>query len=406
MSLPPIDDGSAGDDDADADPGAPPHPMDRIWRHPSELPIMSEPARRESRGGPTVFRAVLGPLGAGAIGALLTVVVLAAAGAFDPRSTTTSTTQTSGRAQASDVVATVTKRIAPAIVAVRVRSKTGSRTGSGVCIRQAGQVLTSNRLIADATSIEVVTSTGTVRTAKVMGRDPASDLALLEVPGDLDAADLASPNGLRIGDPVYAVGADGSGTRWVSAGIVSSLNGTVADADTTMSGLIESNIPIDSFIAGGALLDTQGRVAGILMTPSAGHPATIAVPIALASKVADGLRVYGRVDHGWLGLAGKVTTHGQVVITALAAGGPAEQAGIEVGDIVVTVDSQPISSMNEIMAAARGHWPGDRIPVEVTRDRSDLTVAVRLAVKPRAPAEPATTAPPTTTLVSASKLYS
>ncbi len=400
--TPAVNDGGPGDDEPDPTLGGPPHPMDRIWRHPSELPALSEPSSRPgARPAPTVLRSLLTPLGAGAIGALLTVAVLAAAGVFDKSGATSTPNRSTGTGRAAEAIATVARRVAPAIVAVRVVGKKGSAAGSGVCIRHAGQVLTSNRLVANASHIEVVTSDGTVRTAHVIGRDPASDLALLTVDGELAAADLAAPHTLRIGDPVYAVGAGSSGTPWVSAGIVSSLDARVASDGTTMTGLVETNALTESAVAGGALLDSQGRVAGILMTPVSGHPATVAVPILLASQVADRLRADGYVDHGWLGVAGRVTAHGQVVITALAVGGPSERAGIQVGDIVVNADSQPIATMDDLMAAARGHWPGDRIHLVVTRNRRDLTVSVRLAGMPRAPAASTTTVAISTTTTAA-----
>jgi S1-C subfamily serine protease len=400
VSLPPLDDGGPGDDEPiPGSSGGPPHPMDRIWRHPSELPAIEEPPAGAGRH-PAAARArsVLGPLGAGAVGALLTVAVLAAAGVLDQRGTTNIENRQSGPGPAANTIATLARRVAPAIVAVRVVLKSGgSRSGSGVCIRHAGQVLTSDRLIADKLRIDIVTSDGKVQTARVIGRDRASDLALLAIDGDLKAADLADSGSLRIGDPVYTVGADSSGTPWVSEGLVSSLEGLVAGGGTTMSGLIESNALTEPVVAGGALLDGEGRVAGILMTPVSGHPAAIAVPIRFASQVADGLRADGRVDHGWLGLAGKVRAPGRLEITALAAGGPSEKAGIEVGDVVLDADSQPIATMNDLVATARGHWPGERIRLKVTRDRGDLTISVRLARMPTTTTTTAaTTTPPTT----------
>jgi S1-C subfamily serine protease len=134
------------------------------------------------------------------------------------------------------------------------------------------------------------------------------------------------------------------------------------------------------------------------MTPASGQLTTI-VPIALASRVADDLRAGGYVDHGWLGLAGRPVDHGELVVTAIAKGGPSARAGIEVGDIVINADSQPIATMADLMAVARGHWPGDSIDVELTRNRTDWTVSVRLAAMPRSatPATPAAaTATPTT----------
>jgi S1-C subfamily serine protease len=396
MSEPPIDDGGTGDDEPTL--GGPPHPMDRIWRHPSELPsIADQPARARTRLSPVRLRSILAPLGAGAVGALLTVAALSAAGAFDQHPVTGAENRPTAAGHTSDAISTVAARVAPAIVAVRVLGKSGSRTGSGVCIRHAGQVLTSARLIAGATRIELVQSDGTVRTAHVMGTDPASDLALLSTDGDLEAADLAAPGSLKVGDSVYAVGADSTGTPWVSAGIVSSLDTRVADGSTTMTGLIQSNAFTEPAVAGGALLDSSGRVAGIVMTPLKGQLTTI-VPIRLASRVADDLRANGYVDHGWLGLSGKVSRQGQLVVTAIARNGPSANAGIEVGDVIVNADSQPITTMADLMAAARGHWPGERIDLELTRDRSDWTVSVLLADMP-----PATTAstPSTLTLASA-----
>jgi putative serine protease PepD len=390
VSLPPLDDGGAGDEDPDPTPsGAPPHPMDRIWRHPSELPVLADPPARGP--GPSLRRSIVLCLGAGAVGALLAVGVLAAAGVFE-QSNSGSPARTSAPRAAADEIAALTARVAPAIVTVRVTTKDGSRTGSGVCIRHGGQVLTSARLLAGARSVVVVTAQGSAEAAKVLGVDPSSDLSLLAINGELDAADL-SPGALRIGDPVYAVGTDAAGSPWVSTGIVSSLDGRVAGDGTTMSGLIEIDSIAESFASGGALLDSGGRVAGILMTPVTGHPTAVAVPIGFASKVADGLRADGHVDHGWLGLAGRVND-GHLVITTLARGGPSQRAGIKVGDVIVAVDSEPIADMEDLMAAARGHWPGQHIDVVVARDRGDLSLSVKLSSMPTT----TTTSTPTVTV--------
>jgi S1-C subfamily serine protease len=394
MSLPPLDDGGAGDDEPTR--GGPPHPMDRIWRHPSELPSLADPPAGSRRATPVRLRSFLVPIGAGAIGALLTVGVLAAAGAFDQRTVSGGDNRPSTAGHSTDAIASVAKRIAPAIVAVRVVGKSGSRSGSGVCIRHGGQVLTSARLVAGARRIQLVLSDGTVRTARVIGTDPASDLALLTTDGNLEAADLAAPRSLQVGQPVYAVGADSSGTPWVSEGIVSSLDTRVAGQGTTMTGLIESNALTDSSVAGGALLDAAGGVTGIVISPVNGHPTIVAVPILLAGRVADDLRAGGHVDHGWLGLAGRVTKHGQLVVTAIATGGPSAVAGVRVGDVVVNADSQPIATMDDLMAAARGHWPGERIQLEVTRDNTDINLSVRLASMPSSSTS-SSTAPPTST---------
>lgn len=390
-------DGGAGDEDPGPAPGGPPHPMDRVWRHPSELPAFDDPpAGRTRHLAPARARSILAPLGAGAIGALITVGVLAAAGVLDRGGTPSVAQRPTGSGRSANAIAAMASRVAPAIVAVRVVGKSGARTGSGVCIRHAGQVLTSDRLVADATRIDIVTADGKVQSAKVIGHDTASDLALLAIAGDLEAADLAAAGSLHLGEAVYAVGADSAGTPWVSEGIVSSLKGRVASDGTTMSGIIESNALTEPAIAGGALLDAAGRVAGILMTPVGGHPAAIAVPISYASQIAESLRTTGRVDHGWLGLYAAATPHGDLVITKLAKAGPSEKAGLKWGDVVVRVDSQPVATLDDLMATARRHWPGDRIRLVVTRGSDDVTISVRLARMPRTPTPTVPPAPTTT----------
>jgi S1-C subfamily serine protease len=401
MSLPPHDEGGLGDDEPgdDDDAGSPPHPMDRVWRHPSELPALGEPAAGALRG-PTLDRArsLYAALGVGLVGALLTLAVLAAAGVLDQDDGPGVANPPSGSGRAPNAIADMARRVAPAIVAVRVVDKAGrSRTGSGVCIRHAGQVLTSDRLVAGYMRIEIVTAEGEVETARVIGRDSTSDLALLAIDGAVDAADLAAPGSLALGEPVYAVGADSSGTPWVSEGIVSSLTGLMATKTTKVSGLIETNALTQPAVAGGALLDGDGKVAGILMTTVIGNAAAVAVPIRFASQVADALRANGIVDHGWLGIDGRVTADGRFVISAVAKNGPSEQAGIKVGDVVVRADAHPINTREELMAAARGHWPGERISLQVTRARSDLVVSVKLAHRPRIDPPTTTTGPATTT---------
>lgn len=404
MSLPPDDHGGIGDDDpgdesVESSSGGPPHPMDRVWRHPSELPALAEPAPGPPRTpAPEWARSMFAWVGAGVLGAMLTVGVLAAAGVLDQRVATNVANRPTNPGRTQNEVAAMARRIAPAIVAVRVVDRLGrSRTGSGVCIRNAGQVLTSDRLLTGYRRIDIVTADGKVHTARMIGRDPESDLALVAIDGDLEAADLAASNSLGLGEAVYAIGADSSGAPWVSEGIVSSLAGRVATKTTTMSGLIESNALTEPAVAGGALLDEDGRVAGILMTTVSGHPAAIAVPIRFASEVADGLRANGRVDHGWMGLGGRVIAGGRLQITTLAKGGPAERAGIRLGDVVMSADSQRITSIDDLMATARGHWPGDPIRLDVTRGHSGLSVTVKLARRPRfvTPTSTPTTTPTT-----------
>ena len=397
MSLPPLDDGGAGDDEPEPRVGPPPDPMDRIWRHPSELPRLRERPPGvpvPARSGSPRLRGVLVPLGVGALGAILTVAVLAAAGAFD-RHSVAGDAGPSAPNGAIGTIASLATKVAPSIVAVRVSTAGGIRNGSGVCVRHAGQILTSERLVTGALRVDVVTADGVEHPARVIGRDVDSDLALVSIDNGLQAADLETAGALKLGDAVYAVGFSPSPSKapWISAGTVSSLAGRVTDGPKgpTMAGLIETNALMENAVAGGALVDGTGRVAGILMTPVSGRDPTIAVPIAFASEVADALRTGGHVDHGWIGLNGHRAPNG-LVVTAVARGGPSEQAGIKVGDVITDADSQLIGSTSDLMATVRAHWPGERIPITLLRARDPLDVSVRLAQMPAgAPAAPGAT---------------
>lgn len=381
-----------------------PDPLDRIWRHPSELAgelagtefvgtefVGTERSRRaRHRADPAAHdrgrerrgrsRRWLVPVGAALAGAGGTLALLVAFGSVSLDRTADTAAADATRVPAPKAIAT---RLAPSIVAVSVRNADGLRRGSGICIRHEGEILTSARLVAGADRVDVLTVDGMRAQATVVGIDPTTDLALLRIDEPVIAVEIARTRA-GVGDPVYAVGADGSGhaTPWVSRGIVASTDGLVAIADgPAMAGLIQTDAIVDAAGAGGALVDDDGNVIGVLFAPIANRPGAMALPIDLATQVADRLRTLGRADHGWLGVSGVDTPEGPWVV-AVTDHGPAARSGLEVGDVVHSVDGRVVSTMAEVTAVVRRNWPGEQIEIEVARAGRSLLVRVRVAPPP------------------------
>jgi S1-C subfamily serine protease len=379
------------DDDPDLPQGSLPHPLDRLWLHPSELSPLAAASATKTKPLWTTT------LVAGAAGAILTLGVLGAVGALgrgsdhvaEPSVVPTSTPIATARA--------VAIAVADSVVAVSVRDQFGARRGSGVYIRRSGEILTSDRLIGQAKKIDVTTADGVVRPARVEGRDSTTDLVLLDVDsakpatqptgpsGSNDAKALAEPaqfsaRAVRAGDTVWVVGAPspGDSAPWMSSGLVASTDSLVAiSSGPTTSGLLETAAAASSGATGGALVDNSGDVTGIILSPVGDERMTYAVPIGTALSIANDLRAHGYVTHGALGINGINATAGPTV-SGIVAGGPAARAGVHVGDVIDSVDNHEVYSMDDVMAFVRHDRPGQ--PVELTLERGKTSVKVRVTL--------------------------
>lgn len=366
-----------GDEPFDDEPhrGAPPDPLDRVWLHPSELATLAP--KRPARSRPTVALRAGTHAAAGAVGALVVVGVLAAIGAFDDGSATKVPAPEAQVAQSDAAAVRLAMEVAPSVVAVVVAGPSGQARGSGVSVRHTGEVLTSATLVGDATEVTVTTADGTTATARVLGVDESSDLALVDVEGDLPAARLAE-RPLAVGDTVWVFGAASPGGTlpWMARGLVNATDALVASpSGPAMAGLLETtgmNAP-----GGGAVVDRTGAVAGIVMAQQPDDYSSYALPISLALSIAQELRTDGVARHGNLGLVGVDATEGPTV-SSVAAGGPAARAGIETGDVVLAVGDRPVLTMAEITAAIRAYAPGETLTLELRRADKLLEVDVKL----------------------------
>ncbi|MGQ0824610.1 MAG: S1C family serine protease [Actinomycetota bacterium] len=374
--LPPEGHGHDDEDGRDEEfAGGPPHPLDRLWLHPTELATRALPRPRRA-----VPWAAVVPLVAGLLGAVITVAGLAALGAFDDADESPGAADIEQVAAGDAALARVVDAVGNGLVLVTATDAAGPRRSSGVCLRHRGEILTSARTVGDAQEVTVRNADGETMTAIVAGRDLTTDLALIVVDRPLHAVPLAETTAVA-GDSVWVVGARPSGTRqpWISGGIVASTDALVAsDTGPTTAGLLESDALATAWAAGGALIDRTGAVTGIVVAPTEGRATSYAVPIDLAVTIARALREAGEYAHGSLGVVGIDTPAGPTV-TDVPPESAAARAGLAIGDIVTSVAGDEVINMGEVMARVRTLRPGRVAKLEILRAGAPMTMDVELS---------------------------
>ncbi len=294
------------------------------------------------------------------------------------------TTSNSGVLSAlSTQMADAVERVSPAIVTVHGRER---QPASGL-VYGHDLVLTADHVIEREDGLTVSTHDERTLPATIVGRDPASDLALLKVPGlDLSAVQVAGASA-RVGQFVLSVGRTSGDGPMASSGVVSAVGGPLRGREGV---LLESYIHTDATpypgFSGGALIDTQGTLLGVITTGLV-NGATLAIPTADAWRIAEALEKHGRVRRGYLGVASEPTelSEGQrreykhergLQVIRLEPGGPAEQSGLQTGDVIVSFDGQPLNNSDHLLALLFGDRVGAIVPVEVVRGDELRTVQV------------------------------
>jgi putative serine protease PepD len=303
--------------------------------------------------------------------------------------------------------------VLPSVVSIT----SGAGEGSGVIISSDGQILTNNHVVAQAAdggSLSVTFSDGSEADARVLGRDPATDLAVIQAE-DVDGltpAKLGSSADLHVGDTVLAIGSPLGLEGSVSAGIVSALDrsitlsndlpespfGNGGEPQATPSAVIDA-IQTDAAInpgnSGGALINTDGEVVGIntAIASLAGGGGVgsqggnigvgFAIPIDSARSIAQQLVDNGEVTHAFLGVRiADAENGGGAVVAQVDEGQPAADAGLEQGDVITKVDDTEITSGSDLTSAVRSHQPGDTVTITYTRDGDEKTAEVTLGELP------------------------
>lgn len=278
-----------------------------------------------------------------------------------------------------EVAAAVNKAVSPAVVQIEVRNG----LGTGFVYDAQGYILTAAHVVDGVTSVTVRLADGTKVPGRVLGADDNYDVGVVKVearPG-LAVTTLALKDAPVVGQTAIAIGSPFGLDQTVTQGIVSAVNRPVPSPSGNLVAMIQTDASINSGNSGGPLVDRQGRVIGInsQIRTNTGDNAGIgfAVPIDLAYDVAQSIMAGKPVDLGYLG----VSSNGDApdgksgaLLTTVAAGSPAAQAGLKVGDLVATAESKPIKDFTELAAIVRAKRPGDTVTLVVERDGQRQTI--------------------------------
>jgi serine protease Do len=268
-------------------------------------------------------------------------------------------------------------------------------TGSGVIVDPNGYILTNNHVIENASEITVRLSDARKFIAKLVGRDPKTDLAVLKVdaPQPLPAAELGDSDALRVGQWAIAIGNPFGLDRTVTVGIVS---GTARSrvGVATYESFIQTDASINPGNSGGPLLDIDGRVIGVnTAIVAAGQGIGFAIPINMAKDVMRQLMAKGRVVRGWLGIAiqdltdelapsfGLAEREG-VLVSDVMKGSPAESGGLQGGDVIVEFDGTPIKEAPDLQRRVAGVMPGQEVSLKVNREGRLVPLRVKVGEMP------------------------
>ncbi|NNE05058.1 MAG: trypsin-like serine protease [Xanthomonadales bacterium] len=266
--------------------------------------------------------------------------------------------------------------------------------GSGVVVSEDGYILTNNHVVTQVRDIRVALWDGRVATAEVVGSDPLTDLAVLKINMDgLPIAPLAQDPQLRVGDIVLAIGNALGLSHTVTMGIVSA-TGRNDVRSVQYEDFIQTDAAINAGNSGGALINASGEVIGIntrqLAGVVGGQNIGFAIPIGLASNVMNQIIEYGEVQRAWLGavfndlpinMQGDTTRKG-IHVSQVAPSGPAYFAGIQEGDILLTLDGAPIEDARTFLLEIDRREPGSQVELEVMRDGQTFQTYATLIQQP------------------------
>ncbi len=297
----------------------------------------------------------------------------------------------------------VAANVLPSVVSILVRSGNTEGGGSGVILSEDGVIMTNNHVVseggavsASSSQVTVSFSDGTRASARVLGADPISDIAVIKVDkAGLKPINVGTSNNLAVGQEVIAIGAPLGLDGTVTTGIISALNRPVSTSresgTTSVIDAIQTDAAINPGNSGGALVNARGALIGIntaIATLGSSAEQTtgsiglgFAIPIDQAIRVANELRDTGKATQAGLGVSVRsntTTDEPGAFISDVTAGGPADKAGIPKGAIVTKVDDRNIASGDALVAAIRSHAPGDTVTITYVVNGQEKTTQVTL----------------------------
>lgn len=293
---------------------------------------------------------------------------------------TTTTLAPAEAAPVDEPVAQVAEALLPSVV--QIESPAG--LGSGVIYDSEGLILTAAHVVAGSDRVQVRLSDGSQYTGEVLGGDVPTDIAVVRVDAtDLPAAPLALDEELQVGQMAVAIGSPYGLDSTVTAGVVSAIDQTVGNRGGFQS-LIQTDAAINPGNSGGALANRDGEVIGInvsIFSASGGNDGVgFAVPIDVAHELAEAVVSGEAIESAVLGIAGTNTESGPAgaLVTGIEPGSGADDAGIQIGDVIVSIDGTRVDGIGDLAAQVRSHRPGDVVSIELLRAGESIEIEATL----------------------------
>ncbi|HEV3478705.1 MAG TPA: trypsin-like peptidase domain-containing protein [Gaiellaceae bacterium] len=303
-------------------------------------------------------------------------------------------------ASSTSAVAAVYERVKDGVVEVEARAAGGAdnpfgpggngATGSGFVIDKEGHIVTNQHVVAGADSAVVRFADGTEVDAEIVGTDPSTDIAVLDVDrpaSRLSPLRFAGDVSLQVGDSVIAIGSPFGLEGTLTTGVISALGREIESPNGfTIENAVQTDAALNQGNSGGPVLDSEGRVVGVaaqIRSESGGSDGIgYAIPGDTAQRVARELIEDGNVEHAYLGVS--LPDDGEATLLGVVDGTPADRAGLQAQDVVTKVNGRAITTGDDLRAAIDARKPGDKITLTIERSGRERTVEVTLGQRPSA----------------------
>lgn len=300
--------------------------------------------------------------------------------------------------------AAVALKVLPSIVTVEVGVVDGADflptgSGSGVVIDAGGTLVTNEHVVGRGGAVRVVFADGRSYDAELVGTDPLTDLAVISIDAiGLTAVELGATVDMAIGDTAIAVGSPLglAGGPSVTLGVLSAFDRRLqVAADTELFGLLQTDAPITRGSSGGALVDAEGRLIGITsaigVSDVGAEGLGFAIPVEMMTRITQDILEFGEARHAFLGITGATHFEAEadgaiapagVAIASIVDGTAADSAGLEVGDIIESIDGVAVSTMDGLVIRLRFYRVGDVASLQISRDGEGMLIQMELLERP------------------------